>query len=134
VIGQHRPFGGEEFNAIRPAPDPPWWDPQADASVNPDTDTVMIAGVPVARGDKVRLRPGVRRSDVQDMFLADRIADVQAVFFDLESKAFLAVTLEDDPNADIQVTHGRFLYFSPDEVEPLSAHPSGGRPRGAGGA
>ena len=120
VMGEHRPFG-DEFAAMRPAPETPWWDPQADTSVNPDTDAVVIAGVPVAKGAKVRLRPGARRSDVQDMFLVDRIADVQAVFYDLENKAFLAVTLEDDPNADIQVTHGRFLYFSPDEVEPLPA-------------
>src|SRR2546430_10499890 len=32
-------------------------------------------------------------------------------------KMFLAVTLEDDPNADLQIEHGRFLYFSPDRSE-----------------
>ena len=31
-------------------PDPPWWDPGADASVSPDSDQVLIDGVPVARG------------------------------------------------------------------------------------
>ena len=33
---------------------------------------------------------------------------------------FLAVTLEEDPNADLQIEHGRFFYFSPDEVEALA--------------
>jgi len=101
----------------------PWWDPGADSSVDPDTDTVEIGGVLVARGAKVRLRPGARRSDAQDMFLAGKVAEVQAVFHDLEDKRFLAVTLEDDPNADLQIQHGRFLYFSPDEVDPVGAPP-----------
>jgi len=99
----------------------PWWDPGADSSVDPDTDAVEIRGVLVAKGAKVRLCPGARRSDAQDMFLAGKVAEVQAVFHDLEDKRFLAVTLEDDPNADLQIQHGRFLYFSPDEVEPVGA-------------
>jgi hypothetical protein len=99
----------------------PWWDPGADTSVDPDTDAVEIQGVLVAKGARVRLRPGARRSDAQDMFLAGKVAEVQAVFHDLEDKRFLAVTLEDDPNADLQIEHGRFLYFSPDEVEPVGA-------------
>jgi hypothetical protein len=125
VFGEHRPFG-EEFADRRPAESSvgssPTWDPADDPSVNPDTDTVTIGGVPVAKGAKVRLRPGARRSDAQDMFLAGKVADVQAVFHDLEDKMFLAVTLEEDPNADLQIEHGRFLYFSPDEVEALAPY------------
>jgi hypothetical protein len=124
VYGQYRPFA-EEFAASRPAGSAVWdtagpmWDPADDASVDPDTDAVTVAGAVIRKGSKVRLRPGARRSDAQDMFLAGKVADVQAVFSDLENKRFLAVTLEDDPNADLQVEHGRFLYFSPDEVEPM---------------
>lgn len=117
VFGEHRPFG-EEYNNRRPAPSS-LQDLMDEPSVNPDADSVEIGGVRVAKGDKVRLRPGTRRSDAQDMFLAGKIADVQAVFSDLENKRFLAVTLEEDINADLQVEHGRFLYFSPDEVEPI---------------
>jgi hypothetical protein len=134
VFGEHRPFG-EEFAERRPSEfsgrlraasgessvgSSPMWDPANDPSVNPDKDTVNIGGVLVAKGDKVVLRPGTRRSDAQDMFLAGKVADVQAVFHDLEDKMFLAVTLEEDINADIQIEHGRFLYFSPDEVEALT--------------
>ena len=92
-----------------------------DASVSPDTDTVTIGGRPVARGSRVRLRPGARRADAQDMFLAGRIAEVQAVLYDVEDKPYLAVSLADRPDEDIRIAHGRFLYFTIDEVEPCEA-------------
>jgi hypothetical protein len=66
----------------------------------------------------VRLRPGARRADAQDMFLIGRMAEVQAVLHDVDDKPYLAVTLADDPDEDIRIAHGRFLYFSTDEVEP----------------
>jgi hypothetical protein len=96
----------------------PWWDPEADASVSPATDSVTIAGQPVARGSLVRLRPGARRADAQDMFLTGRIAEVQAVLYDVEDRPYLAVSLTDHPDPDLSIAHGRFLYFMPDEVEP----------------
>jgi hypothetical protein len=96
----------------------PWWDPDADAAVHPDTDSVVIGGLRIARGSRVRLRPGRRRSDAQDMFLAGRIAEVQAVLLDVEDHPYLAVSLADDPDEDIRISHGRFLYFMTDEVEP----------------
>jgi hypothetical protein len=99
-------------------PSVPWWDPEADASVSPDTDSVTINGRQIARGSQVRLRPGARRADAQDMFLIGRIADVQAVLLDVDDKPYLAVSLAEDDFADIKVSHGRFLYFTPDEVEP----------------
>jgi hypothetical protein len=99
-------------------PAAPWWDPEADASVSPETDSVLIGGRPVARGSLVRLRPGARRADAQDMFLAGRTAEVQAVLTDVDDHPYLAVSLTDDPDADLRIAHGRFLYFTPDEVEP----------------
>jgi hypothetical protein len=101
--------------------DVPWWDPGADASVSPDTDAVSVAGQRIARGSMVRLRPGVRRTDAQDMFLTGRRARVEAVLLDVEDSPYLAVTLADDPDEDLRVAHGRFLYFAPDEIEPGGA-------------
>jgi hypothetical protein len=103
-----------------PMPDAPWWDPEADASVSPETDTVTIDGRRVARGSRVRLRPGARRADAQDMFLVGRIAEVQAVLHDVDDIPYLAVSLADQPDEDIRIAHGRFLYFMTDEVEPVS--------------
>ncbi len=99
----------------------PWWDPGADASVSPGTDAITVAGRRIARGSRVTLRPGTRRADAQDMFLAGRAAIVEAVLFDVDDTAYLAVSLADAPDADLQVAHGRFLYFAPDEVEPSEA-------------
>jgi hypothetical protein len=101
----------------------PWWDPGADASVSPETDFVLVGGVEVAKGSLVRLRPGRRRADAQDIFLEGRVATVEAVLFDVDDGAHLAVTLRDDPAAELHQWHGRFLYFSPDEVEPYQERP-----------
>jgi hypothetical protein len=106
----------------------PWWDPGADASVSPATDFVVVNGQRVAAGSRVVLRPGARRADAQDMFLAGRAALVEAVLIDVDDTTYLAVTLEDDPAADLQSAHGRFLYFAPDEVEPDPDSNGGTRP------
>ena len=111
--------GGEIDPAI--AGQAPWWDPGADQSVSPETDHVLIAGVRVARGSRVRMCPGRRRADAQDVFLAGRTALVEAVLFDVDGQVHLALLPDDDPAADLQRSHGRFLYFGPDEVEPLGA-------------
>jgi hypothetical protein len=97
----------------------PWWDPGSDTSVSPETDHILVQGVRVARGSRVRMRPGSRRADAQDLFLVGRSALVEAVLHDVDGNIHLAVTPEDDPAADLQRNHGRFLYFAPDEVEPL---------------
>jgi hypothetical protein len=54
------------------------------------------------------------------MFLAGRIATVQAVFFDVDGEQHLGVTPDDDEELlEIQRWHGRYLYFAPDEVQPI---------------
>ncbi len=117
--------GGPDPAIARPDPvsagQAPWWDPGADQSVSPETDHVLIAGVRVARGSRVRMCPGHRRADAQDLFLAGRTALVEAVLFDVDGQVHLALLPDDDPAADLQRSHGRFLYFGPDEVEPIGA-------------
>ena len=117
--GTVRSFG----RSPRPAPAVPWWDPDADAAVSPETDTVTIGGQQVSRGSRVRLCPGARRADAQDMFLAGRIAEVQAVLHDVDDHPYLAVSLAGQPDEDLRIAHGRFLYFTADEVEPLEVRP-----------
>ncbi len=98
--------------------DVPWWDPAADESVRPDTDSVVIAGVSVARGSLVRVHPS-RRADAQDLFFADQVARVTAVLSDVDGSTHIALVLVDDPAADLHEEAGRFFYFAPDELEPL---------------
>jgi hypothetical protein len=113
--------GGAQAGDPAVAGQAPWWDPGADRSVSPETDHVIIAGVRVARGSQVRMRPGARRADAQDFFLAGRTAHVEAVLFDVDGDVHLALLPDDDPAAELQRAHGRFLYFAPDEVEPVGA-------------
>lgn len=96
----------------------PWWDPGADASVDPESDSVVVGGVCLRRGSPVRLRP-TRRADAQDMFVTDMTAQVAAVFRDVEDNEYLAVTIDDDPASAELEWQGRYLYFYPDELEPL---------------
>lgn len=104
-------------------PGVPWWDPEADKSVSPDTDSVEIAGVRVSKGSRVRLRPRLQGTDPQDMFLDGRTARVEAVLLDVDGARHLAVTLEDDPAAELNLWYGRFRYFAPEETEPLDGEP-----------
>ncbi|MGW6282475.1 hypothetical protein [Kribbella sp. NPDC055071] len=98
--------------------DTPWWDPGNDASVSPETDTVLVSGVAVGNGTRVRLQPGIKRADAQDMFLTGRLGTVVAVLSDVDGETHVAVAL-DGVEGEVQRSHGRYLYFSPDELEPL---------------
>lgn len=95
-------------------PETPWWDPGADASVDPASDAVLVGDVEVRAGSVVVLwpRPG---GDAQDLFLRGRRGTVQAVLHDVDGLVHVAVSLDDDP-ADLQVAHGRFRYFAPEEL------------------
>jgi hypothetical protein len=86
-------------------------------------DAVRIEGVEVRRGTRVVLRPGARRTDVQDVLLRDRVGIVEAVIQDVDGAASLAITIEGDPAADLNRWYGRFYYFSTDEVVPIGDVP-----------
>ncbi|MFF4259571.1 hypothetical protein ACFY1L_51275 [Streptomyces sp. NPDC001663] len=107
----------DEYGVQRP--DTPWWDPASDAGFDPEQDRVIVDGRPVGRGSRVELRPGLRHTDAQDLFLQGRTATVEAVLHDVDGTVHLAVTVEGDPGADIRREQGRYLYFQPDEVVPL---------------
>jgi hypothetical protein len=108
-----------------PRPAAPWWEPGADRSVSPGTDAVIVDGVRVARGSRVRLSPRSAGADAHDMFLQGRTARVQAVLLDVDDERHVAVVLEDDPGADLHEWYGRYSYFAPDELIPLEAEVDG---------
>ena len=95
-----------------------WWDPLADNAVRPDIDAVLVNGVRVSRGSRVRLHPG-RRADAQDLFYSGKTARVTSVHEDVDGNQHVGVVVDDDPAADLHEWYGRYLYFAPDEVEPL---------------
>jgi hypothetical protein len=98
-------------------PGQPWWSPEAEASVDPARDSLTIAGVEVRKGTGVLLRPS-RRADAQDIFFAGRSAKVAGVFFDVDGGAQVAVSL-DGLGGDELAMEGRYLFFHPDELEPV---------------
>ncbi|MFP5068192.1 hypothetical protein ACLFMI_00755 [Pseudonocardia nantongensis] len=137
--GSAGPSVGADSPAAAPPASVPWWDPGADSAVDPETDSVAVGGVEVSRGSAVVLRPGRRpersaggtsigtersacgtsiRTDAQDAFLAGMRATVQAVVHDVDGGVHVAVSVDDDPAAELQLAHGRFRYFRPDELEP----------------
>jgi hypothetical protein len=82
---------------------------------------IRVGAVAVGPGSRVRLRPGARRTDAQDMVRAGLTATVEAVFRDVDDNDCVAVTVDGDPAAELLRWHRRFLYFHPDEIEPLDA-------------
>jgi hypothetical protein len=120
----HGPLGrsvplAEPPTYATPDDDQPWWDPGTDAAVDPASDAVVIDGVTVRKGSLVRVRPK-RRADAQDLFFADQVARVTAVLFDVDGETHIAVVLGNDPAADLHEWYGRYFYFAPDEIEPLT--------------
>ncbi|MFI2200140.1 hypothetical protein ACH47Z_05010 [Streptomyces sp. NPDC020192] len=99
---------------------PAWWQEGGEEGLSPTTDSVLVGGVPVGSGSRVRLCPRGRGTDAQDMFLAGRTAQVAAVLHDVDGSVHLAVTVDGDPAADLHGWYGRFHYFRPAELEPLA--------------
>ena len=90
----------------------------------PAIDCVFIGGAKVARGSTVRLRPA-GRADVWDSLVAGKLATVRAIHRDLEDRTYVAVTVDDDPASDLHDWYGRSFFFSPHEVEPVTAENAG---------
>ncbi|MCU1238959.1 MAG: hypothetical protein JWP63_6926, partial [Candidatus Solibacter sp.] len=90
------------------------------AENDPERASVETAGGRVSKGAKVRLAPN-RRADSMDLFLAGRIAIVQAIERDVEDRVYVGVRLEGDEAADLHERYIRSYYFYPDEIELMEA-------------
>ena len=55
--------------------------------------------------------------------MAGRTARVASVHADVDGGQYVGVVIDDDPAADLHDSYGRYLYFSPDEIEPLPVGP-----------
>lgn len=100
-----------------------------DAMQRPSPESVVVNGVEVRRGSRVRLRPHPR-GDVFDQALAGRVGIVEGLDASLEDTLHLTVTLEDDPGRDLGDSRfpGHRFYFTPEEVEPLDTADAPPRP------
>jgi hydrogenase maturation protease len=86
----------------------------------PAPDSVVVDGVEVRRGTRVRLHP----RDSADLFaraLDGKTAVVEGIEQDMEDHIQLTVVADDDPGRDLGEMRmpGHRFFFAPEEVEPL---------------
>ena len=108
----------------RRSDDVPWWDPGADASVDPETDSVLVGGTPVAKGSRVLLRPRPRRRRAGPRSSPAARPPCRRCCTTSTASVHVAVSVDGDPAAELQVAHGRFRYFRPDELEVVAVNRS----------
>jgi hydrogenase maturation protease len=91
-------------------------------------DHVLIEGVTVRTGNRVRLKPH-DGGDILDLALRGQIATVESLEQDYEGKQHVCVVLEDDPGRDLGLMRqpGHRFFFNPTEVEPLPDEEQGER-------
>ena len=76
------------------------------------------AAVELKPGDRVRLHPQ-RQADIFDMALAGKLATITSMEKTMEGEIYFAVTVDDDPGADLgeQRQIGHRFFFRADEVK-----------------
>ena len=87
------------------------------APAEPPRDPRLCAGA------RVRLLQPRRRTDAQDFLLAGCTATIERVMQDVSGEHYLAVTIDDDPAAELYRACGRYHYYRTDEVELVSPAP-----------
>jgi hypothetical protein len=89
-----------------------------EATDNPGEQRATVDGVTFEKGAKLLLKPGTER-DVLDRMLDGRYATLERIYIDYDDRVHLAVTVDDDPGQQLMRETGRYLFFFPEEVEPL---------------
>ena len=92
------------------------------ALAQPGPQELVVAGLPLRPGSRVRLKPRPG-GDVIDAALVGRMAVVEGIEQDDAGTAHIAVLLEDDPGADLAAARhpAHRFFFAPDEIEPVGA-------------
>jgi hypothetical protein len=83
-------------------------------------DHVVVSGVEVKTGDRVRLLPR-KGGDILDIALKGQIATIESIEQDYEGKSHICVVLDEDPGRDLGLLRqpGHRFFFDPSEVEAL---------------
>ncbi|MDB4961909.1 MAG: hypothetical protein JWP01_1908 [Myxococcales bacterium] len=103
---------------------PPEWFERLHGTARDVVDGEMVPrSIEYAPGCRVRLRPGKRRTDAQDLLYAGKLATVAEIRHDVDGSIFLAVTIDDDPAAELHDWYGRYHHYRTDEVELVEPAP-----------
>lgn len=83
-------------------------------------DHVVISGVEVRAGDRVRLFPR-KGGDILDIALQGQTGTIESIEQDYEGKSHLSVVLDDDPGRDLGLLRqpGHRFFFDAADVKPL---------------
>jgi hydrogenase maturation protease len=83
-------------------------------------DKLVISGVVVRIGDRVRLAPHGSK-DILDIALRGQVATIEGIEQDYEGKAHVSVVVDDDPGRDLGLLRqpGHRFFFDAAEIEPL---------------
>ena len=86
----------------------------------PRLDSVLVSGVTLRAGDRVRVWPK-GRADLIDLALEGRTAVIASIEEDLEGCKQVAVAFEDDPGKDLGLDRqpGHRFFYRLDEIEPV---------------
>jgi hypothetical protein len=114
---------------VHPLPQPPAPSTPEDASLELPADpfqqllslpSIHAGNLDFNVGDRVRLRPRAG-GDIFDLALAGKTATIASIEQDFENRIHIAVTIDDDPGADLgrDGKPGHRFFFGLNEIEPL---------------
>ena len=86
-------------------------------AARPQRESVRWGGATLRIGDRVRLEPRAG-ADALDLMLRGRTATIESIEQDYEDVVYLAVTIDDDPGADLGMLRlpGHRFFFTLDDI------------------
>jgi hypothetical protein len=95
------------------------WNPFAEEKAPPES--VIVFGVALRVGDRVRIRPQ-KTADIMDIALTGKVGVIEAIEQDFEDQIQFAVVLDDDPGREFGMMRqpGHRFFFGTEEVEPYT--------------
>jgi hypothetical protein len=89
-------------------------------SANTRLQNVIVDGIDLKIGDRVRIRPR-NRADVIDIALEGKAAVIESIEQDAENRIYLALVLEEDPGKDLGLLRqpGHRFFYGLNEIEPV---------------
>ena len=99
-----------------PSPDAPRRAPPPGPADTAGEQEIVVDGKAFERGGKVVLRPGTD-GDPYDRMVDGKLATIERIYLDYDGRAYLGVTIDEDPMTEVLRDTGRYLFFFADEVE-----------------
>ncbi|CAN5225222.1 hypothetical protein BH24ACT23_BH24ACT23_07570 [soil metagenome] len=86
---------------------------------NPGLEQIEVPRGTIRKGHKVILHPGAESRDPLDGMLEGRTATIERIYYDMDDKIHVGVTIDGDASQELYRETGRYVFFKGDEVEPV---------------